>query len=139
MEFKWTPDLSVGVDLIDNQHQELFKRINALRAAMSQGKGKLEIGKTLTFLEDYVVEHFTTEERHMRVHDYAAYPAHKAEHAAFVKEFLEFKKRFEALESQGAITSFATIEIQRRLVDWLLNHIGKVDKALGTFLSSKGA
>ncbi|MHB1162771.1 MAG: hypothetical protein ACYC3V_20925 [Chloroflexota bacterium] len=33
MPVRWTPDLSVGVTLIDDQHKELFKRVNQLLEA----------------------------------------------------------------------------------------------------------
>lgn len=137
MAFEWNQSLSVGVDVIDQQHQELIKRINSLRDAMSQGKGRGEVAKTVDFLADYVVEHFDTEERYMARFDYAAAMHHKAEHRAFMEDFGKLKKQYDALESQGAITSFVTIDIQRRLVDWLINHIGKVDKSLGAFLSGR--
>jgi hemerythrin len=137
MELRWTSDLSVGVQEIDNQHKELFERINSLRTAMSLGKGRTEIGKTVKFLEEYVVEHFSTEEKYMSRYDYGAYLVHKAEHQAFIKDFSEFKKKLEGLESQGGITSFLTIDVQHRLVDWLLNHIGKIDKSLGAFLATE--
>ncbi len=137
MELRWTNDLSVGVQEIDNQHKELFERINNLRAAMSQGKGRAEIGKTVKFLEEYVVEHFSMEEKYMGKYSYGAYLVHKAEHEAFIKDFADFKKKLEGLELRGGITSFLTIDVQRRLVDWLLNHIAKIDKALGAFLATE--
>jgi hemerythrin len=137
-ELQWDPNLSVGVTEIDAQHKELFARINSLRAAMSEGKGKTEISKTTTFLEEYVVIHFGTEEKYMSKYDYPEYAAHRAKHAEFVRDFADLKRKLEQLESQQAITSFLVIDLQRRLVDWLLNHIGKVDKALGFFLSLQG-
>jgi len=36
MKLQWTQDLSVGVEEIDNQHKELFERINNLDSAMSR-------------------------------------------------------------------------------------------------------
>jgi hemerythrin len=134
MDLQWTPDLSVGVDEIDDQHKELFQRLNNLRIAMSQGKGRTEIGKTVKFLEDYVVAHFATEEKRMERYEYPAFSAHKAEHEAFIKDFSNFKKKLENIDTQGGITSFLVIEMQRRLYDWLINHIGRIDKALGNYL-----
>jgi hemerythrin len=136
-DLQWTPDLSVGSNEIDDQHKELFSRINDLRSAMSQGKGRAEISKTTKFLEDYVVTHFGTEEKLMARHDYPDAAAHKARHTEFIKDFTDLKRKLEQLESQQAVTSFLVIDIQRRLVEWLMNHIGKVDKALGSYLSSR--
>lgn len=35
MRFVWTPDLSIGVESIDVQHQELFQQVNALLVALA--------------------------------------------------------------------------------------------------------
>ena len=52
MAMQWNENLAVGVDVIDNQHKGIISRINSLLNAMSQGKGRDEIGKVLTFLAD---------------------------------------------------------------------------------------
>lgn len=134
MDLLWTSDLAIGVDTIDEQHRELLKRLNDLRSAINQGKGKEEIENTFTFLADYAIEHFSAEERYMTKYGYPGYRSHKAEHESFIKNFLELRKKFTNLEQQRGITSFLVIEMQRHLYDWLINHIGKVDKALGRYL-----
>lgn len=131
--FAWRPDLSVGFDEIDSQHKELFARVNKLLEAASQGKGKEEVGKTIEYLGQYVVSHFGMEERHMTRGQYPELPSHKAQHVQFTSDFSALKKKFEA---EGP-SSQLTILIQRQVCDWLINHIGKTDKALGAFLRAK--
>jgi hemerythrin len=135
MAYQWTQDWAVGVDQIDRQHQELFTRINALLAAMSQGKGREEVGKTVSFLESYIDTHFRAEEKLMASRAYPSIESHKALHAAFVKDFATLKQ---SLATPGDATAL-TLQVQRRVGDWLVNHIGKVDKVLGKFLSSAPA
>ena len=65
MAIEWTEDLATGVPEIDAQHKELFSRINRLLEACNQGQGRAEVGKTLAFLEEYVLIHFSTEEKIM--------------------------------------------------------------------------
>ena len=62
MAIEWTEDLATGVNKIDNQHKELFKRINNLLEACNQGRGKNEVEKVIKFLDDYVIIHFSEEE-----------------------------------------------------------------------------
>lgn len=62
MNLNWDNNLATGIVNIDNQHKELFDRINKLLIAMKEGKGKDEVIGTLNFLEDYVIKHFTEEE-----------------------------------------------------------------------------
>ncbi len=46
----WTNDLSVGVQVIDDQHKEIFAQLNRLMDACNQGKGKQQIGEVIVFL-----------------------------------------------------------------------------------------
>jgi hemerythrin len=137
MQLEWTRDLQVGVDDIDAQHRELFARINKLRSAMATGKGKDEVNSTLIFLEEYVVEHFSNEERYMRELNYCYFEPHKTEHENFIRDFGAIKEKLQKLEHDGGITAFVAIEAQRKLVDWLVNHIGKSDKVLGAYLAAQ--
>lgn len=128
MQVQWTPDLAVGVREIDNQHKELFKRVNSLLEAVSKGKGKDEITKVVAFLGDYAMTHFETEENFMTHYSYMNYGAHKSEHLIFARDFARIKRDLE-----DGVTSTSVIQVQKRILAWLTNHIGKTDKALGTF------
>lgn len=133
MSLQWNQDLSVGVNEIDDQHKELINRVNSFFDAMGKGKGREEIEKVVKFLEDYVITHFSTEEKYMAKYGYLDSLAHKAQHKAFIKDFGEIKKK---CEDNGTSTHLV-IQVQRHVHNWLINHIGKVDKALGAYLKTK--
>ncbi|HEY9854268.1 MAG TPA: bacteriohemerythrin [Stenomitos sp.] len=133
--FAWKPSLNVGFAEIDQQHQELFKAANNLVEAMGSGKGREEVEKVLNFLQDYVVNHFQTEERYMKRYDYPSYTAHKAMHDKFVQDFLAWKAKYQA---EGASTRLA-IALQDWCGGWLVNHISKTDQELGKFLQARHA
>jgi hemerythrin len=133
MAIEWTMDLTTGVKEIDTQHKELFKRINGLLEACSQGKGKGEVSTVIRFLEDYVITHFSAEENYMTKYNYPDYSGHKAQHLYFTENFLQLKKQFET-DGPGI---HIVITANRMVVDWLINHIRKVDTALGSFLNTK--
>jgi len=133
MAIQWDKSLAVGVKIIDEQHQELFRRVNALLEAMLQAKGKDEIGKLIAFLKDYVVEHFGAEQKLMTQHRYPALAQHKAQHDAFVKTFLEVATEFEQKGASGGMA----IKLNSFLGAWLRDHIGSSDTALGKFLVSQ--
>ena len=124
--------MSVGVEEIDSQHKELFKMINNLDAAIKNGKPQKEIVRLIGFLDDYVVEHFGTEERYMTDHDYADYPYHKKKHEWFIEEFYGIKSKLES-----AAPSVEVIGLSNNLlITWFSNHIRTTDKSLGSFLAS---
>lgn len=130
MSFEWTTDISVGIPEIDQQHQELFKRINVLLDACTQQKGKSEVGRFLGFLEEYVIEHFQAEEKVMAERKYPAYAIHKQEHDHFKQRLATIRKEF----TEFGATIHVVLLAVRTAGDWLLTHIKKTDKALGAFL-----
>ncbi|NLC52591.1 MAG: hemerythrin family protein [Firmicutes bacterium] len=133
MLVKWTPQYAVGVEEIDRQHQELFSKINDLLEACQRGEGKQEVGKVLSFLEEYVKVHFGTEEKTMLDNAYPEYTQHRAQHQKFVENFLELKAKFEA-EGAGI---WLVAQTNRVVVDWLIKHIMMTDTKLGKFLNAK--
>ncbi len=133
MALEWTEDLATGSSDIDMQHKELFKRINALLEACRKGKGKTEVNEVVRFLDDYVVQHFSEEEKYMKKYDYARYGTHKAQHLEFIDNFSELKRQIEH-EGPGV---HLVVKTNHMIVQWLVNHICKVDRALGTFLKTK--
>ena len=133
MAIQWTEDLAVGVREIDEQHKELFRMINQMLEACNQGKGKSVLTELLGFLENYVVDHFGTEEKLMQQYDYPDYLSHKDHHGQFIKSFKELK---DEMEKTGPGTHIV-IMTNRVVVGWLNSHIRNVDKLLGAFLKDK--
>lgn len=133
MAIKWTEDLAIAVVEIDDQHKELFKKMDELYSACKKGKGKAEIGNAIKFLADYVTTHFNTEEKFMLEHDYPDYSPHKAEHITFTKTVVELKRQF---ETEGPSLSIV-IKTNLEIAEWLRKHIHKVDMNLGSFLKTR--
>jgi hemerythrin len=130
---QWTSALSVGVDKIDEQHKEIFAKTNILLDACRQGKGKQAVGGIIGFLSDYVVGHFSDEEKLMLQYNYPGYDSHKSQHEQFVKDFGHLKDRF---ESEGPSIQNVVLT-NKTVVDWLMAHISNTDKKLGAFLKEQ--
>lgn len=128
MAIEWSKTLSTGVDWQDSQHRELFNRINSLLDAMSMGLGKDEVLRLFKFLDEYFIFHFSAEEEAMERYNYPGRAVHIGEHRGFIEDVSELKK-----EAETSVTTAVVIKAQRRVVDWLINHIGAMDKSLGAF------
>jgi len=133
-KIQWEDSLSVGVDLIDEQHKMLIKRIHDVHEAVSTSMAASGIAKTLDFLVDYTDFHFSTEERHMAAHDYPNMPAHLKAHKEFKDTLANLGEDF---REEGATTSLAEA-VDRLLFRWLLKHIKDIDQELGRFVNEKG-
>lgn len=126
----WNENLKVGIPLIDSQHRELCNRIDSLFDACGKGQGKEEIVKTVDFLEQYTLFHFGQEEALQRKSSYPKIAEHKAMHEYFKSEIAKLKKD---IKENGV--SVATIsKTNYFLMNWLLNHIQKVDSELKNYI-----
>jgi hemerythrin len=132
MGISWDRSLAVGVNVIDEQHQELFKRVNALLDAMLKQQAKGEIEPILRFLTSYVVEHFGAEERLMARYAYPGAATHKQQHAAFVERFGELKAQYD----KSGPTSIVSISLNTFVCGWLRDHIRTTDVALAKHLQA---
>ncbi len=129
----WDPALSVGHPEIDAQHQELFRRLAALVAAM-EGGAAVDVGELYAFLGDYAGKHFAAEEQVMAATRYPGAKVHAAAHARFVREYAELRSLYEA---NGAVPAIA-VKTRTWIDDWLRAHILGVDRGLVRFLAGAG-
>ncbi|WP_286237862.1 bacteriohemerythrin [Neptuniibacter halophilus] len=82
---KWTHDLSVGDEAIDDDHKDLFQLVEELdHANMSHDY----INLILDRLKRYTKEHFSREEEYMLACGYPGLAEHQQRHAEF-NEWLE--------------------------------------------------
>lgn len=129
----WDKSLSIGVEEIDHQHQELIEKLDAVTEAVDKNQGEGTIAQTLDFLLDYAVEHFSTEEKFMIKHDYPDIEFQKRQHREF-KEAVN--QMIEDFEMDGASKEIAD-HIRDFLFIWLKKHIREVDLPLARFVSEK--
>ncbi|HUW61539.1 MAG TPA: bacteriohemerythrin [Candidatus Bathyarchaeia archaeon] len=130
----WDDSLSVGIELIDEQHKVWIERLNSLSAAVESHQEVHHVSKTLDFMVDYVEFHFATEERHMAAQNYPAIEQHKAKHAEFRNTLTELVREF---EEDGATHRLGE-SVNTFQIAWLKNHIQQIDKQFGAFLKEKG-
>ena len=133
-EIEWDDSLSVGVDLIDEQHKMLIKRIKDLSEAVVSSRGVGQIGKTLGFMIDYTNFHFSTEEKHMTELGYPGFDIHKQLHEEFKTTLNDMVIEF---EEDGATAQLGE-GVNTYLINWLIKLIKSIDTKFGEFLQEKG-
>ncbi len=137
---EWNENLAVGFDRIDQEHRELFRIIQDLVDAIHQHTCKYKIDDVLKFLEEYAHNHFSMEENYMKGLGYPEYAIHKAEHEKFAVAFAGLKKELKRIKDSGSFAGSYELSVatDQMLVDWLLDHIAKVDRRLADFLNKRG-
>ncbi|NLJ67086.1 MAG: hemerythrin family protein [Clostridiales bacterium] len=130
MSIKWQNNWNIEVGEIDNQHRALVEQVSHLLEACKKGDSKQEVSSVLNFLSQYVKEHFRYEEEQHRLYNYPDRDEHARIHNKFTHEVTKLQERF---EKEGFSYQF-TILLNRKLVDWLIDHIGRVDQKFGDFV-----
>lgn len=134
-KMEWNEDLSIGIDLIDQQHQTWIAHFNDVADALTTTQeGPKQIAKTLTFLIDYTDFHFATEEKHMARTGYPGLEEHRAKHEELRRTLKNLRSDF---EDEGATNPLAQA-VDTFLGNWLVDHIHDVDQAFGAYLKEKG-
>lgn len=129
MAVEWNESLSVGVEVIDEQHKVWFEKANALFEAGRKGQAKQYISQMLDFLNEYTQMHFRDEEKYMREINYPDYDTQKELHTGFIAELTKLREAF--AESGGNIS--VIIGANKMVVKWLTNHILQQDKKIGVY------
>ena len=130
MTFEWSPQLAVGIEVIDAQHRELFRRVDRFVNALAEQASAAETMHLLGFLGEYVVTHFADEEALMAEHAYPGTGAHAAEHARFTATFEELRNEFARLGTTPKLAE----AVEREVCRWLFAHVGGTDRALADFV-----
>ncbi len=132
MILNWTDDIAVGVDLIDEQHKQLFGYLNSFVDAIDKQVGIDKIQEVTSFLDRYVIEHFDTEEMMMKEVSCPDLEEHIGQHRIFIESLNEVKRTF-AIE--GGSENLA-IMLRSNLCNWLFSHILMMDRRMGPFIKN---
>ncbi len=130
--FKWSPEYSVNIKVIDDQHKELVAILNRLFLAVSRQEGDKVIAGILDSLTDYTRTHFALEERLMRDAKYAELDEHMEEHRNLIEK-LDRLCKVHLLEEKPIY-----FEMLSFLKSWLKEHIRGEDTKYSAALQKAG-
>jgi hemerythrin len=134
----WKEKYRIGVEHIDEQHKELFKRVfNFLQTVQSKEtwEDKLEkVKETMAFMKDYVIVHFNDEEIYQEQIGYPDIETHKEVHSNFKEEVHDYVRSFE----QEGFDEEKIQEFGAKLMTWLIMHVAKMDQEIGRYVKAKG-
>lgn len=125
---EWSDSLATGILWQDFQHAGLIARINRLHQAIIDKQAQSELRSMIDFLENYIENHFSMEERYMEVmHD-----PEIREHARAHQQFRDNLRELRNFEGTGA--QLAAASLCYDLNEWITHHIRTIDKRLGRLI-----
>jgi hemerythrin len=126
----WESKYALGVKVIDDQHKQLFTLTNELYEKCRLGENAVydQFIKTLHSMVDYVIHHFTAEEKIMEQVRYPGIEEQREQHSNFTRKIIEESKNYE-----NGIYG-VTQDLVHFLRDWIISHIAVYDRALADYI-----
>jgi hemerythrin-like metal-binding protein len=130
---QWSEKFSVGVEELDEQHQQIIKMLNRLISTRKTiGTDSEEISDILQEMTPYAQEHFKTEEKLLRAYGYPGLEEQREEHRAYRLKTVNF----------STATMIGVNEVPEILIaylfDWWNHHILDEDMKYKPFFKEKG-
>ena len=122
----WKESYRIGIDLIDRQHEELFRATDTLVRAIEANADKQTFRQTITFLKDYTVRHFHDEEAYQASIHYSGMEDHKKAHRKFTGIILDYERRL--VESDFDIRIVK--DLAGTMTAWLIYHVADADQRI---------
>ncbi len=131
-ELKWKPEYTVGVEVLDLDHQKLLTLLNQFNTAYDYAMSEEFERQALKELLDYTIYHFDREEKMMAECNYPDLEPHKKQHQTMINEIrkVEAKYNKEGHEALDEVSDFLT--------NWLINHINHTDKDYTQHMNNNG-
>lgn len=128
---EWREEYNIGIPDIDKQHKSIVSLINEIYHSMHQTNRKGDyVLEVLEKLDNYVVEHFSYEEKLFKAAKYPGYQEHRKQHQVFAENIKELHEEFGS--------SFVNLRLLMQfLTGWLVEHIGESDRNFAIFWHDK--
>lgn len=125
-KFIWSSDYSVGVKVIDEQHQHFFDIINEVYDVLEKNGDKLEhLTNVIGELGNYALYHFSTEEEFFGKFNYEGAKQHIEAHDLFREKMRQY---IAEVRNHGVDTKRLAADTADFAKEWLSKHILAMDK-----------
>lgn len=132
MIISFDENLLTGNKLIDEQHKELFARMEHFADVCENGDGKVEAIQMLSYLSEYTDFHFNAEEALQKEANYPEYEGHLAKHVIFKKNLSDLKNFLDEID--GPNEEFVKA-VENNVVNWFMYHIQTFDRSVAEYLN----
>jgi len=133
---EWNDSLTLGISVVDQQHERLVGIVNRLHEATLEGRGTDVIGEIVDELIIYTATHFSTEEKYFAQFEYPDAEEHKREHDALIAKVNAFAYDIDRarLNSGPALAT----ELLQFLQIWWRYHMMETDSKFVALFKEKG-
>ncbi len=131
--FPWNKNFSTGIEIIDQQHQQLVHLINSLARHIAYQSDPPTLNKIFEELKNYAKYHFETEEKiwHAQLGNDDLLENHKELHASFIEQALAIKQHNPSEDPNQGLEDVLSF-----LTHWLAFHILDCDMRMAKIIQA---
>lgn len=118
---EWDEKYLLNINVIDEQHRGFFDLVKN-ELSRNNKPGEKQLVEVINHLEDYIKEHFYTEERLLIKSGYNDIENHKAQHAFFIEKVDKMKLE---IDYNNPLLYNKLIDFMKK---WFLSHIVHSDR-----------
>ena len=126
---KWDETFSLGIEVIDLQHQDLFRFISEYVEACMRLAGRHDVEQAFVRMIHYAHTHFRDEEQWMLDHGYPDRARHIGLHQIFTRDIERLYQRFCSGENHAAM------QLAKFAVHWITHHVKSEDMRIKRFIA----
>jgi hemerythrin len=126
IKFIWKDVYSVGNEEIDHQHMQMFELANGI----SENIDSKEIHKIIMILYKHIMNHFSSEEEHMKKIGYPKLDEHRELHNDLINNLNDLSKKLSKV-------SQPVFQLKKFVYDWMIDHIMNHDNQYFEFSRNK--
>lgn len=133
--FEWDNSFSVNIDLIDNQHKNLFSIGEQIYILLYRERDDSDIQDIMNLIDElykYTKYHFQEEERIMKFYNYPELGVHINEHKKFI-EYIDSLKISEMIHNKNDSLN----DLIKFIDIWITKHIKNVDVRYSKYIGEK--
>jgi len=127
----WSKQYLIGNELIDAEHEELFKLVNAFHTHWAEAHTRQDIAKILNQLIVYAEMHFRHEEKIMGEAGFPKLEGHQKIHEAMIDSIFRLQQSYEDGNFHLEMDTMKFVKA------WLVEHILENDYLFRDFLARK--
>ena len=129
----WKDEYSVGIQIMDDQHKEIFKLVAELKEAFEK-KEKIDLEYTLARMDVFALYHFASEEQLMARYAFDGLEEHTKGHQAFRDRLEVFREKYTNFPDKEFEVAE---EILSSVQEWIESHLLVLDMEYSRFILAK--
>lgn len=134
MSITWQTSLFTGIEVVDEQHKQIFVKFDNFFEACDHGAATQDLECLLDYLKQYTQVHFHDEEDYMAGALYPDFGRHRELHRKFIRDLSLLDKEIVAL---GEVSPSHIMATKRLLIRWFIQHIRLEDRNFAAFISAQ--